>query len=579
MDNDDTVDAPPPGADASADESALSSPQRRRRNRRRGRKPREWSESGEMSSSPAPDDPPVAFAEVPPDSVEVFDAVLSGQFDQVESSTTLTGELPVSPPQESLLQDSSQGEVTDNEASPTSQSSGEEQASAGAGVHKRVLMPDADVPKLHKVLAQSGVGSRRDLEQMIVDGRVSVNGQPAHVGQRISHQDRITIDGKPIRIRWSAAAPRVLAYHKPAGEVVTHDDPQMRPTVFRRLPRLHQGKWQSVGRLDINTEGLLLFTNSGDLANRLMHPRFGVEREYAVRVLGALSDEGRQQLLDGVEIDGYTCAFRSILDGGGEGANRWYRVVVTEGRYREVRRMFDAIGHAVSRLIRIRYGCIVLPRGLKRAAWVDLHPDDVKLLRQLTQAPGSSASGDGTHGRRGNKPGRRRKDRDTEFTSSRGVSREGGFDYQDGEELEHLGPIPNPLQQTFDKRAFQQSKRKTREYGDDGPIPNPLQQTYDKRALQADRSPRREIDEDGPIPNPLQQTFDRRFVSGHKQGGGGVGAAGRGRRKPAGKSGGGSQQQPDPMRTLSGYIGTDAFHQRGKGSKRGSGGRRGGGKR
>lgn len=575
MNNDDTVDAPPQGAAAPADESSLGAPQRRRRNRRRGRKPREWSESGEMNSPPASDDSPVGFAEVPTDSVEVFDAVLSGQYDQEELSTGLSGEVKASSAQEVIEQGASPDEQAASDESPAPQSSGEEQSLVDAGVSKRVLMPDADVPKLHKVLAQSGVGSRRDLEQMIVDGRVSVNGQPAHVGQRISHQDRITIDGKPIRIRWSAAAPRVLAYHKPAGEVVTHDDPQMRPTVFRRLPRLYQGKWQSVGRLDMNTEGLLLFTNSGDLANRLMHPRFGIEREYAVRVLGALSDESRQQLLGGVEIDGYTCAFRSIVDGGGEGANRWYRVVVTEGRYREVRRMFDAVGHAVSRLIRIRYGCIVLPRGLKRAAWVDLHPDDVKLLRQLTHVPGPSASGDGTQGRRGNKPGRRRRERDTDFSPSRGASREGGFDYQDGEDLEHLGPIPNPLQQTFDKRAFQQSKRKTRDYGDDGPIPNPLQQTYDKRALQADR-PRREIDEDGPIPNPLQQTFDRRFVSGHKQGGGGSGTPGRGRRKPAGKSGGGSQQQPDPMRTLSGYIGTDAFHQRSKGPNRGSGGRRGG---
>ena len=141
------------------------------------------------------------------------------------------------------------------------------------------------------MLAQAGVGSRRDMEQMIVDGRVTVNGEPAHIGQRISFGDRIKVDGKPVRVRIVPPPPRVLAYHKPVGEVVTHDDPQQRPTVFRRLPRLQQGKWQSVGRLDINTEGLLLFTNSGELANQLMHPRFGVEREYAVRVLGMLDEE------------------------------------------------------------------------------------------------------------------------------------------------------------------------------------------------------------------------------------------------------------------------------------------------
>ncbi len=579
MDNDDPVTTPPqPAAPAAPDEASSGSGHRRRRNRRRGRKPREFAEGPDAIAGPSADDLPTSFAEVPPDAVEVFDAVLSGQYDQVEATEGATPVFAPAPQAQPLSEAALPLEL---EATPSPAAEElqppEDPAVADMAPRKRVLHPDADVPKLHKVLAQSGVGSRRDLEQMIVDGRVSVNGQPAHVGQRISHQDRITIDGKPIRIRWSAAAPRVLAYHKPAGEVVTHDDPQMRPTVFRRLPRLHQGKWQSVGRLDINTEGLLLFTNSGDLANRLMHPRFGVEREYAVRVLGALSEEGRQQLLDGVDIDGYTCAFRSVVDGGGEGANRWYRVVVTEGRYREVRRMFEAVGHAVSRLIRIRYGCIVLPRGLKRGVWVDLHPDDVKVLRQLTHAPAPSMPGNATPGRRGNKPGRRRKDRDGEFSGPRGAPREVGFDYQDGEELDHLGPIPNPLQQTFDKRAFQQSNRKAREYGDDGPIPNPLQQTYDKRALQADRSPRREIDEDGPIPNPLQQTFDRRFVSGHKPGG--AGGAGRGRRKPSGKSGGEAPQQPDPMRTLSGYIGTDAFHQRGKSSGRGGGGRRGGGKR
>ena len=158
---------------------------------------------------------------------------------------------------------------------------------------KRVLPPEPDAPKLHKVLAQAGIGSRRDMEELIADGQITVNGEPAHIGQRISFGDQVKVNGKPVRLRIVPPPARVIAYHKPVGEIVTHDDPQNRPTVFRRLPRLQQGKWQSVGRLDINTEGLLLFTNSGELANQLMHPRFGVEREYAVRVLGTLERRRR----------------------------------------------------------------------------------------------------------------------------------------------------------------------------------------------------------------------------------------------------------------------------------------------
>ncbi|OGB86572.1 MAG: 23S rRNA pseudouridylate synthase B [Burkholderiales bacterium RIFCSPLOWO2_12_FULL_67_210] len=214
---------------------------------------------------------------------------------------------------------------------------------------KRVLAPEAESPKLHKVLAQAGMGSRLEMEQLILEGRISVNGEPAHIGQRIQYGDVIKVNGKPVRVRMTPPPPRVLAYHKPAGEVVSHDDPQNRPTVFRRLPRLYQGKWQSVGRLDINTEGLLLLTDSGELANRLMHPRFGLQREYAVRVLGALSNDEKQRLLDGVRLDDGVAQFASIEDGGGEGANCWYRVTIGEGRNREVRRMFEAVGHAVSR--------------------------------------------------------------------------------------------------------------------------------------------------------------------------------------------------------------------------------------
>ena len=247
---------------------------------------------------------------------------------------------------------------------------------------KRVLAPLAETPKLHKVLAQAGMGSRLEMEQLIMEGRITVNNEPAHIGQRIQFGDHVKVNGKPIRFRIDPPPARVIAYHKPVGEVVTHDDPQNRPTVFRRLPKLHQGKWQSVGRLDLNTEGLLLFTSSGELANNLMHPRFGLEREYAVRVLGSLSREEKHKLLDGVKLDDGVAQFGSIEDGGGEGSNCWYRVTISEGRNREVRRMFEAVGHAVSRLIRIRYGAMVLPRGLKRGACMELDEIDIRALMQ-----------------------------------------------------------------------------------------------------------------------------------------------------------------------------------------------------
>ena len=257
---------------------------------------------------------------------------------------------------------------------------------------KRVLAPMAETPKLHKVLAQAGMGSRLEMEQLILEGRISVNNEPAHIGQRIQFGDSIKVNGKPIRVRIDPPPPRVIAYHKPVGEVVTHDDPQNRPTVFRRLPKLHQGKWQSVGRLDLNTEGLLLFTSSGELANNLMHPRFGLEREYAVRVLGALTKEEKQALLDGVKLEDGIAQFGSIEDGGGEGSNCWYRVTISEGRNREVRRMLEAVGHAVSRLIRIRYGAMALPRGLKRGAWMELDDGDI---RALAQAAGGARAATG----------------------------------------------------------------------------------------------------------------------------------------------------------------------------------------
>ena len=245
---------------------------------------------------------------------------------------------------------------------------------------RRDLTSDDDAPKLHKVLAEAGLGSRRDMEDLIVAGRVSVNGEPAHIGQRILPSDAVRINGKLIQRKVSTKPPRVLVYHKPAGEIVSQDDPEGRPTVFDRLPTMKAGKWLAVGRLDFNTEGLLLFTTSGDLANRLMHPRYNIDREYAVRTLGELEEGMRQKLLAGVELDDGMANFTKIADGGGEGINKWYRVVIGEGRNREVRRMFEAIGLTVSRLIRTRYGAMTLPSGLKRGRWEEMDENTVRDL-------------------------------------------------------------------------------------------------------------------------------------------------------------------------------------------------------
>jgi 23S rRNA pseudouridine2605 synthase len=244
---------------------------------------------------------------------------------------------------------------------------------------RRDLTADDDAPKLHKVLAEAGMGSRRDMEELIIAGRVSVNGEPAHIGQRILPTDAVRINGKLMQRRVANnKPPRVLVYHKPAGEIVSADDPEGRPSVFDRLPTMKTGKWLAVGRLDFNTEGLLLFTNSGDLANRLMHPRYNIDREYAVRTLGELEEGMRQKLLAGVELEDGLANFTKVADGGGEGVNRWYRVVIGEGRNREVRRMFEAVGLTVSRLIRTRYGAMTLPTGLKRGRWEELEENDVR---------------------------------------------------------------------------------------------------------------------------------------------------------------------------------------------------------
>jgi 23S rRNA pseudouridine2605 synthase len=409
---------------------------------------------------------------------------------------------------------------------------------------KRILAPEPDAPKLHKVLAQAGVGSRRDMEEAIAEGRITVNGEPAHTGQRISFGDRVEFNGKPVRLRIVPPPARIIAYHKPAGEIVTHDDPQHRPTVFRRLPRLQQGKWQSVGRLDINTEGLLLFTTSGGLANQLMHPRFGVEREYAVRVMGHLEDDARAKLLEGVEIEGQRAAFKSIVNGGGEGLNEWYRVVITEGRNREVRKLFDAVGLTVSRLIRIRYGTVVLPHGLKRGVWVDLDENDVRAIRRLASgnnnAPERSEErGDGGPKRRDDRGPRNGRPQNDRPQNDRG---------------------PN-------ERQRPQARRPDEARFDSPPAQERAPNGGDDRDEDDDFDPSR-------IPNPLQQTFDHRFVQGRRIGpNSGFGAGGSAPRAPSGPKG--DPKQPDPLQTSVGYIGADAFHRKNRG--RGGGGYGGGG--
>lgn len=553
-------------AEPAAEDEAGEGGGRRGRNRRRGRRGERDSEtSGADAASTNEDGEAIEEIVVAPDTGELdtddlFAEVISGDYDA------------------------------------SAEPAADEQADLG----KRVLSPDPMAPKLHKVLAQAGIGSRREMEQLIQDGQVSVNGEPAHIGMRIEQGDQIRIAGRPIKVRIAPAPARVLAYHKQVGEVVTHHDPEGRPTVFRHLPRLQSGKWLSVGRLDINTEGLLLFTNSGDLANQLMHPRFGVEREYAVRVLGTLETEQRARLLEGVDIDGQKAAFRSIEDGGGEGLNRWYRVVITEGRNREVRKLFDAVGLTVSRLIRIRYGTVVLPRGLKRGVWVEIGEYDLRTIRALAGMDGLRAGGDGRRGR--GRDGERGADRaDRAERGGRGDQPPRGKGSQHGGDRGPRGAQAEPRAERAERgeRAERQDRpdRQDRRQGGQGAMAQGPQGKKQRPprgeggaprgASGRDRAPEQDRDLDGydeppmHIPNPLEQTFDRRFASGSKRisagfgrpteepgpGNGGQG----GNRKGQGQGGG--QRQPDPMQTSVGYIGADAYFARPGGNK-GRGGRR-----
>ena len=247
--------------------------------------------------------------------------------------------------------------------------------------------------KLQKVLARAGKGSRREMETVISAGRVSVNGQTAYLGDRVEGNEQIRIDGHNVVLEAQGEQIcRILMYNKPEGEMCTRKDPEGRPTVFDRLPPLEGGRWVAVGRLDINTSGMLLFTTDGELANRLMHPSHKVEREYAVRVFGEVNEAMRQTLLHGVKLEDGPAKFQKITYRGGEGRNHWFHVVLSEGRNREVRRLWESQDVQVSRLIRVRYGDIELQRQLPLGGWTELALKDVNYYRKLVNLPPETQS-------------------------------------------------------------------------------------------------------------------------------------------------------------------------------------------
>ncbi|TDG13509.1 pseudouridine synthase [Seongchinamella unica] len=240
--------------------------------------------------------------------------------------------------------------------------------------------------KLQKVLARSGLGSRREMERWIEQGRVTVDGKPARLGDRVTQRARINVDGRPLSTA-PAQQTRCILYHKPTGEVCSRKDPQGRRTVFERLPKLKSGRWISIGRLDYNTSGLLLFTTDGELANKLMHPSSNIEREYMVRVMGEWDEAMLQRLLEGVMLEDGVARFSDIQDGGGDGINHWFYVVIMEGRNREVRRLWESQGLTVSRLKRVRYGDVFIPSKVKQGQWVELDNKEVKSLYRMADLP------------------------------------------------------------------------------------------------------------------------------------------------------------------------------------------------
>lgn len=242
--------------------------------------------------------------------------------------------------------------------------------------------------RIQKIFARAGLGSRRHIEEWIRSGRITVNGQIAKLGDSIADNDIVLVDGKRIYLSGGAELkPRVIAYHKPEGKVCTRSDPERRPTIFEDIPRLKKGRWVIVGRLDINSSGLLLLTTDGELANRLMHPSTAIEREYAVRVLGEVGKDMLARLKRGVVLDDGEASFDTIRDAGGTGANHWYHVVLREGRNREVRRLWESQGIKVSRLIRVRFGSVSLGRELRAGRWIELADQDVNALLRLAGLP------------------------------------------------------------------------------------------------------------------------------------------------------------------------------------------------
>jgi len=238
--------------------------------------------------------------------------------------------------------------------------------------------------RLQKKLAASGYGSRREIERWISEGRLKINGQLAKLGDRVTEEDIISLDNRPLSSkRLSNIQRRVIIYNKPEGELVTRSDPEGRKTVFSRLPKLDKGRWVAVGRLDINSAGLLIFTTDGELANRLMHPSQQIEREYAVRVMGEVTDEMLEQLVHGKQLEDGFARFEDIVESGGEGINRWFHVVIMEGRKREVRRLWESVGLKVNRLKRVRFGNIILDSSVKAGQWRDLDDKESLDLLQL----------------------------------------------------------------------------------------------------------------------------------------------------------------------------------------------------
>ena len=251
-------------------------------------------------------------------------------------------------------------------------------------IQKRPSPKTRVLDKIQKILANEGVASRREIERWIEKGRIMVNKQLAQLGQRIDpKKDKVAIDGKPVRFtKNNITKTRVIIYHKPEGEICTRNDPEGRKTIYDQLPKIHHGRWISIGRLDINSSGLLLLTNDGELANQLMHPSNQIEREYAVRVIGEVDNAIISRLKQGVKLDDGFAKFNRIKFSGGSGLNQWYHVVITEGRNREVRRLWASQNITVSRLIRIRFGNVFLPRNLRRGAFEELSADVVKQLRK-----------------------------------------------------------------------------------------------------------------------------------------------------------------------------------------------------